>query len=164
MDQTPSVKSNSTLDVKRPLMLTLYTADDGAPTLSEREALELGGVSADALVVIRALFNGPELVIQASSVNGLDMKPVSLSALFHMWVSLTGHIARMELPTDHEVEEAQVVFLRKILATMALTPELGPIAVALSAGPAEATPTAPSEPSSPAAPPSPAGDDPSSTG
>lgn len=151
---------DNTLDVKRRLMVTLYTADENSPELSEREALELGGVSADALVVIRALFNGPELVIQTTSVDGATLKPISLSALFHLWVSLTGHIARMELPTDNETEEGQVVFLRKILATMALTPELGPIAVALSAGPAEMPPTAPSEPSSPAAPPSPEGVDP----
>jgi len=152
------------LDIKRPLMLTLYSADEKDPEISEREALELGGVSADAVLVVRALFNGPQLHIQTTSVDGRTLKALSPSAIFHMWVSLTGHLARQDLPADNETEALQIVFLRQILGTMKLSPELGPIAQGLSGAPDEGEEVTPSEPSSPAEPPSPEGADPASTG
>lgn len=115
------------LDRKRPLEVRVRQID-----ISERDALRFGRVSADAVVLLRALFDEEKLSVHVSSCQGATGEELSTAALFHLWVSFTGYLARRPIQDGASDEASQVAFLQRLLVLLGLTPELGPLTAHLA--------------------------------
>lgn len=132
-------------DRKRPIELRVRVQDGtpGFDGISEREATRFGRFSADALVVVRALFQEDAgIVLGVMALNGHDPSlPMSPSALFHVWLGLTGELARRAAEDGDTQGAQQISFARKVLTLLQLDERMR----ALS-DPEVSTPAAPSSP------------------
>jgi hypothetical protein len=106
--------------------------------VSEAQANRFGRVSADALVLLRALMDEGVLHLSVASLDGETLGPVSPAALFHLWVSFTGHVARTPAPADDDQTARQIAFCQKVLYLLQLDVEMNAIA-RVAAGAEDAT-------------------------
>lgn len=124
--------NDAELDTLRPLELRVrHPATPGfSAGITERDAQRFGRAAADALLVARVLFNQDGgMNVHVAAVNGHAPElAVSPSALFHLWVSLTAHVARTPLDADDVQANQQVQFLRRVLLLMSLDEDLQKIA------------------------------------
>mgnify|MGYP000882216265 CR=1 FL=1 len=106
--------------------------------ISEAQANRFGRVSADALVLLRALMDEGTLHLSVASLDGETLGPVSPAALFHLWVAFTGHVARTPAPADDDQTARQIAFCQKVLYLLQLDVEMNAIA-RVAAGAEDAT-------------------------
>jgi hypothetical protein len=168
--EVPAPTSPFDMNRLRPLEVRVRTRAElpGGGT-SEHQANRFGRVSADAIVLLRALMDEGALHLSVATLDGETLGPVSPSALFHLWVSFTGHVARMPLPADDEQAARQVAFCQKVLLLMQLDTNMDALARVTAGAEGEAlaeTTSAASErpASTPASPSLPPDDAPSSGG
>lgn len=95
--------------------------------ISESQANSFGRVSADALVLLRALMDEGTLHLSVATLDGETLGPIAPSALFHLWVSFTGHLARTPIPEGDEQAARQIAFCQKVLLLMQLDPAMNAI-------------------------------------
>jgi len=114
-------------DRKRPLEIRFRVAD-ATPAFegtTEREANRFDRFSADALVLLRALYTEEGLHLGVLALNGhAPSTPLAPSALFHLWLSFTGTLARLEPAADDPQGAQQIVFARKVLALLQLSEQM----------------------------------------
>lgn len=136
--------NDTELDILRPLELRVrHPATAGfSQGISERDAQRFGRASADALLVARVLFNQEGgMNVHVAAVNGHAPElEVSTSALFHLWVSLTAHVARTPVDPNDVQANQQVQFLRRVLLLMSFDEELQELAEADAGPTADAPP------------------------
>ncbi len=105
---------------KRPLVIQLLdTSDEGGR--SEEEANRRDCITADAFLLIRAL-DEPERESTAFVVQSYDSvtgESVDTTALYRMWLSLAGHLARLT-EVDGPEEERMVNTCASFLKTLKL--------------------------------------------
>ena len=116
--------------------------------ISESQAHSFGRVSADAFVLLRVLLDENRLNLTVATVEGETQGPIAPSALFHLWVAFTGHVARTPLPEGDEQAARQIAFCRKVLLLMQLDENMGALASAVANAEADNEPT-PSDPERP---------------
>lgn len=139
---------DTALDARRPIEIRLRVpGTPGFTDTSEREARQFGRVSADAVVLLRALVANEGMKLGVVTLNGHapdgELPP---SAFFHLWVSLTGELARREAAPDDIQGAQQITFARKVLTLLQLDEQmraLGEGAEAPGATPDAATPAPP---------------------
>lgn len=82
------------LDKLRPLEIALLVHDvEKGEGRTERELLPRSRIGADAFFLIRSLIDDGELAIHYTSSDAKG-KALDLQSLWHMWVCMTGHLAR----------------------------------------------------------------------
>lgn len=105
--------------------------DEGG--ISEEDAVRLGRVAADALVIIRFLADENRgLAVSLHSLNGKTHEALSIEAQFTAWLAFTGYLAREATGEDHQKRRH---FLRHVLGILALDERLGVIQPASSEDP-----------------------------
>jgi hypothetical protein len=136
------------MNQRRPLEIRLRTLADVPDGFSEAAANVFGRTTADAVVLLKVLIDDGALHLQVASVQGANAEPVAPSALFHLWLSFTGVIARLEPSADNPELAAQIGFVRKMLMMMGFNADLGPLTQAqvLSELRASEQPSTPAEP------------------
>lgn len=136
------------LDRRRPLEIRVRTpADPGfADGTTEREARRFGRFAADVAVVLRGLVGEEGLQLGVMCLNGHNVEgggEISVSALFHLWVSFTGHLAGRQVDPEDPQGLAQVVFANKVLGLLDLDAQMQQLSRQASSTPAG--PDAPSD-------------------
>lgn len=146
---------------RRPLLIHVQRdpvlPDSGGYT--EDVAESFCAVTADVLVLLRTMIDPTSLHLLVTAVEGETGGPIAPSALFHLWVAFTGHMARVQAPEGDEQAARQIAFCKKVLLLMQLDETMGPLAPATAAA-TSAPETSGSTPESHTAQP---GDAPSST-
>lgn len=141
----------------RPLEIRVRTRQElPQQGICEAEANSYGRVSADALVLLRAMMDDSRLTLSVASLDGETLQEIAPSALFHLWLSFTGHVARMTVPSDDEAGARQIAFCQKVLMLLQLDSNMDPLARANAGAdaltPSEASPETSTE-ASPTTPP-----------
>lgn len=135
----------------RPIEVRLRVAGSspGFDGISERAAQSFGRFSADALLVLRALFEDGGLKLGVLTLNGhAPAEPIAPSALFHLWMALTGELARREADPEDTQGAQQIAFARKVLTLLQLDEQLRALSLAdrSEADPPASTPDEPAAP------------------
>lgn len=105
---------------KRPIELRLRDMrDEEGGGISEKEANRLDRVSCDGFLLVRLMQEAEDTRLLTASVDGQTFGPLSTEALFRMWVSLAGHIARTA-NTDDAKERRWARFCTMILQHLQL--------------------------------------------
>ena len=107
------------LDKFRHLEVRVRHWDGEGSGFTERTAQSFGRLSADALAIIRVLFEEDGLRSHMATFNP-NGEPIGTSALFHMWLAFTGEIAGRDIPEDDPEAAKQIVFLRRVMQMMTL--------------------------------------------
>lgn len=134
-DETPANTDPPAIDLHRlrPLEVRVrHRAELPNGGISEAQANGFGRVSADALVLLRALMDEGTLHLSVATLDGETLGPIAPSALFHLWVSFTGHVARTQIPEGDEQAARQIAFCQKVLLLMQLDPGMNAIAKAMA--------------------------------
>lgn len=109
------------LTKKRPLEIRVIDRrEDGG--VSEETALEFNGITADVLLVMRALVDEGVVSLSYSAIEGWTGSEVSFEALFNMWLGFTSHLARHK--TDDASQEHLRAFAERVLNLMRLSVDL----------------------------------------
>lgn len=135
------------LDRRRPLEIRLRKLDDPgfAEGTTEREARRFGRYSADVAVLLRGLVGEEGLSLGVVCLNGHNLEgggEIGTSALFHLWVSFTGHLARRTPDPEDPQGLAQIVFANKVLGLLDLDAEMRVLTPPASSTPDEPAPPA----------------------
>ena len=143
------------LDQPRRLEIRLRTERDfsknGLDLPTERSANAQERYTADVMALMRGFVeNDGRLVVNVASLEGFGLTPIAPSALFHLWLSFTSHVAGMKVDPEDTQAVRQAAFLQKVLMLLQLDQALAPLEDALAA---EATPAAASTPPEPSSPP-----------
>lgn len=144
------------LDRKRPLEVRLRVAGvtpGFEDWTTEREALRFGRSSADVAVILRGIFEAEKLNVGVLAVNGhtaVDGAVMPPSALFHLWMSFTGYVARLQADEDDTQGAQQINFARKVLTLLHLDEQMRSLSIPSSEeSSTQASPASQSDPSGP---------------
>jgi hypothetical protein len=103
------VETNQPYDLtkKRPLEIRVRDlSDEGGVSDGELKRLATNRVAADALFLIRVLFNDDEsYALEIMSLVGLTHERMTVEALFDMWVRLAAYIVRDAKTDDNKLED-----------------------------------------------------------
>lgn len=109
------------LSKKRPLEIrVLDRRDEGG--ISEEEATDNNGLTADAFVLMRVLVDEGKLSMSFSSVEGWAAGEMSFESLFNLWLGMTSHLAKRK--TDATDQEALRLFAERVLNLMRMNVDL----------------------------------------
>jgi len=109
------------LSKKRPLEIRVFDRrDDGG--VSEEEATDNNGLTADAFVLMRVLVDEGHLAMSFSSVEGWTTGEMSFESLFNLWLGMTSHLAKKK--TDVPDQEALRLFAERVLNLMRMNVDL----------------------------------------
>lgn len=113
--------SSYDLTKKRPLEIrVLDRREDGG--VSEEMAAQSNGITADVLLVMRALVDEGMVSMSYSAIEGWTGGEVGFEALFNLWLGFTSHLARHK--TEDASQEALRVFAERVLNLMRLSVDL----------------------------------------
>lgn len=109
------------LSKKRPLEIrVLDRREEGG--ISEEEATDNNGLTADAFVLMRVLVDEGQLSMSFSSVEGWAAGEMSFESLFNLWLGMTSHLAKRK--TDATDQEALRLFAERVLNLMRMNVDL----------------------------------------
>jgi hypothetical protein len=109
------------LSKKRPLEIrVLDRRDEGG--ISEEEATDNNGLTADAFVLMRVLVDEGKLSMSFSSVEGWAAGEMSFESLFNLWLGMTSHLAKRK--TDATDQESLRLFAERVLNLMRMNVDL----------------------------------------
>ena len=109
------------LSKKRPLEIrVLDRREEGG--ISEEEATDNNGLTADAFVLMRVLVDEGTLSMSFSSVEGWAAGEMSFESLFNLWLGMTSHLAKRK--TDATDQEALRLFAERVLNLMRMNVDL----------------------------------------
>lgn len=109
------------LSKKRPLEIrVLDRREEGG--ISEEEATDNNGLTADAFVLMRVLVDEGKLSMSFSSVEGWAAGEMSFESLFNLWLGMTSHLAKRK--TDATDQEALRLFAERVLNLMRMNVDL----------------------------------------
>lgn len=115
------MESGYDLTKKRPLEIRVIDRrEDGG--VSEEKALESNGITADVLLVMRALVDEGMVSMSYSAIEGWTGGEVGFEALFNMWLGFTSHLASHK--TEDASQEALRTFAERVLNLMRLSVDL----------------------------------------
>lgn len=112
------------LDRPRPLEISVLVHDlEKGEGRTERELLPRSRIGADALFLIRSLIQADELAIHYTSSDEFG-RPLDLQSLWHMWVCMTGHLAR---EAEQQNNAPMLRFCSMVLSHMGLNIDMTPM-------------------------------------
>jgi hypothetical protein len=124
--------SDFDLSKKRPLEIRVFDRrDEGG--ISEEDATDNNGLSADAFVLMRVLVDDGKLAMSFSSIEGWTAGEMSFESLFNLWLGMTSHLAKKK--TDAPDQEALRLFAERVLNLMRMNVDLSRLKADVAASP-----------------------------
>lgn len=121
------MESSYDLSRKRPLEIrVLDRRDEGG--ISEEAAQDQNGVTADAFLMMRVLVDEDKMALSFAAIEGWAGGEMSFEALFNLWISLAGHIARRPEEGLTPDQNQLRVFAERVLNLMRLNVEMAKLA------------------------------------
>jgi hypothetical protein len=107
---------------RRPLEIRVFDRrEEGG--VSEENAAESNGVTADAFLLMRVLAGNESVSLSYSAIEGWTAQEMSFEGLYSLWLALAGWIAKR--PTDRPDHDGMRKFAEHVLNLMRLNVELG---------------------------------------
>ena len=121
------MESSYDLSRKRPLEIrVLDRREEGG--ISEEAAQDQNGVTADAFLMMRVLVDGDRMAMSFAALEGWTGGEMSFEALFNLWISLAGHIARKPEDSLTPDQNQLRMFAERVLNLMRLNVEMNQLA------------------------------------
>lgn len=111
------------LDRPRPIELAMLIHDENRG-LSMRRAIRKKRTACDGLFIVQVFRDDDRLSFMTSSYDGHTAETLSTKELFHMWISLAGHILRNNATEQDAEAMKQKRFILAVLTQLKLSEKL----------------------------------------